>query len=166
MEKVVKIMLGVILILIGLISPVLTIVNSVQFSQNCSGYLKQVADANTVTLAMERLDKAIAYVEENDLTDGYTSIIYRTEDDNIGFWYQNLKACRSELESCIDGTQVEQTNTLMKVRESLMDGDVLTLPKGISRYPNNTAWMFWNLISTIVICVGFCVVFWWSIYYI
>ena len=154
----------VILILLGLIVPVIWAVKSIEFTQDCKGYLKQAADANSVELAIECLDKAIAYTEVNNLTDGYTSVLWRTEDDNVGFWYKNLKTCRKELEDCKDSSQLEQTNVLLKVRESLLDhtadGTVVTLPKGISRYPNNALWGILMWISIIIFLTG-CVISRW-----
>ena len=113
----------------------------VEFNQNCTGYLKQAADANTIELAIDRLDKAIDYVELQDWTDGYTSVLWKTEDENIGFWYKNLKASRVELEKALFSTQMEQTNVLMKLRETLTDnsenGTYITYPDGLWKYPNN-----------------------------
>lgn len=133
--------LGIFCIILSLICPTVWVVTGIIFNKNCGGYIKQAADANTAELAIERLDKAIAYAEAENLTDGYTSVFYKTEDDNIGFWYQNLLACRSELASCTNSSQLEKTNVLLKVRESLTDngehGTVITKPRGISRYPNN-----------------------------
>ncbi len=152
--------LATFLIIFSLISPIITIIVGIKFNQNCSGYIKQAADANSVELALQRLDMAIAYVEDNDLTDGYTSIFYKTEDDNIGFWYQNLKTCREELVTCLESTQLEKTNVLLKVRESLTDdgkdGTELTLPNGISRYPSNGQFCFWNTLSLILFFIGCC----------
>ena len=152
--------LATLLIVFSLISPIITIIVGVKFKQNCSGYIKQAADANSVELALQRLDMAIAYVEDNELTDGYTSIFYKTEDDNIGFWYQNLKTCREELVTCLESTQLEKTNVLLKVRESLTDdgkeGTELTLPNGISRYPDNGLFCFWNTLSFILMLIGCC----------
>lgn len=152
--------LATLLIIFSLISPIITIIAGVRFNQNCSGYIKQAADANSVELALQRLDMAIAYVEDNELTDGYTSIFYKTEDDNIGFWYQNLKTCREELVTCLESTQLEKTNVLLKVRESLTDdgkdGTELTLPNGISRYPSNGLFCFWNTLSFILMFIGCC----------
>lgn len=151
------------LFIIGLLGPIIWLVNGIEFSQNCGGYLKQAADANSVELAISRLDKAIDYVEKNNLTDGYTSVLWKTEDDNVGFWYQNLKACRNELEDCQNSTQLEQTNTLLKIRESLVDngesGTELTLPNGISRYPHNCAMGILMWLSAIcllwgILCLG------------
>lgn len=113
----------------------------VEFNQNCTGYLKQAADANTIELAIDRLDKAIEYVELQDWTDGYTSVLWKTEDENIGFWYKNLKASRVELEKALNSSQMEQTNVLMKLRETLTDnnenGTHITYPDGLWKYPNN-----------------------------
>lgn len=113
----------------------------VEFNQNCTGYLKQAADANTIELAIDRLDKAIEYVELQDWTDGYTSVLWKTEDENIGFWYKNLKASRVELEKALNSSQMEQTNVLMKLRETLTNnnenGTYITYPDGLWKYPNN-----------------------------
>ena len=146
------------LIVLGCITPVSCTVKSIQFRQDCSGYLKQAADANTVEISLERINKALAYIEAHELTEGYTSVLWRTEDENIGFWYNNIKACNGELESCLNGTQLEKSNVLMKVRESLTDngekGTVLTIPDGISRYPNNAAYGIGGFLSFLAIVVG------------
>jgi hypothetical protein len=87
------------------------------------------------------VNKALEYIEAKGLTHGYTSVLWRTEDENIGYWYDNIKACRAELEANIDASSLEKSNVLMKVRESLTDngekGTELTVPPGISRYPDN-----------------------------
>ena len=144
--------------LVALVGPALWIYNSIVFSQNCGGYLKQAADANSVELAIERLDKAIYYIETNGLTDGYTSVLWRTEKDNIGFWYTNINACRTELENCRESSQLEQTNVLLKVRESLTntsDGNVvLNVPNGISRYPHNLVYGLLMWLSCLAFIFG------------
>ena len=156
--------ISILFILLGSIVPICTFVNHVQFQQNCGGYLKQAADANSVELALERLDKAIEYVEKNNLTTGYTSILWKTEDDNIEFWYRNLKTCQEELNDALDATQFEKTNVLMKVRESLTDDDgehgtVLNVPKGISRYPSNTGFAIGNTISGTFLLIAAFIIF-------
>ena len=55
--------IATLLIIFSLLSPIITIIVGVKFNQNCSGYIKQAADANSVELALQRLDMAIAYVE-------------------------------------------------------------------------------------------------------
>lgn len=144
-----------ILFIASLITPTFCVVKSIQFKQNCSGYLKQAADANSPELALARLNIALDYIERHGLTDGYTSVLWRTEDENIGYWYQNLKVCQHELSDCLDGTQLEKSNVLMKVRESLTDegkdGTVLTIPHGISRYPDNLLLGVLRLLSYLIL---------------
>lgn len=152
---------GFFLILISFIVPTIVIVKSIQFKQDCSGYLKQAADANTVELALGRLNLALDYIESHNLTSGYTSVLWRTENENVGYWYQNLKACQGELEANLDATSLEKSNVLMKVRESLTDegenGTVLTIPPGISRYPNNLMYGILRFLSLFVFCWGFVI---------
>ena len=151
----------VLIFIVALISPIASLVKKIEFSQDCSGYLKQAADANTVELAYERINMALKYIEGHGLTTGYTSILWRTEDENINYWYRNIKACQSELHECIEtnATSLEKSNVLMKVREALTDqgekGTELTVPPGIHLYPHNAEWGFFNLISSILIIFAF-----------
>lgn len=151
--------LALVILAIGFICPTITMIKSIRFNQDCKGYLKQTADANSVELALDRLNRAIDYVETNNLISGYTSIIYRTEDENIEFWYNNLLTCKQELTECIESSQFEKTNVLMKVRESLTDqsegGTVITCPPGLSRYPNNKMFAFFNFFGLLIAFVGF-----------
>ena len=155
---------GIILILIGLICPVMIVVKNVQFNQECKGYLRQCSNASSVELALERLDLAIRYVERNDLTSGYTSILWKTESDNIGYWYDNLMTCRKELKKAVNSSQLEQTNTLLKIRESLTEngekGEYIVLPEGIVKYPHNLLYaiLLWVSLGFILIGACYCII--------
>lgn len=133
---------------------------SVSLDQNCTGYLKRAADANTVETAKEQLQKSIKYLEENNLTSGYTSVLWKTPDEDIEFWYKNLKASESELLKVDSSTSsLEKTNLLMKLRETLLDngekGDNLTVPDGLSRYPSNAIWGVLSILSIVLVIVLF-----------
>lgn len=151
---------GILMLMIGAFVFVAPISMGIEFSQQCSGYLKQAADANTVELALDRLNLAVKYIEEKGYTDGYTSIVYKTEDENIGYWYQNIKACQKELNDALDGTQLEKSNVLMKIRESLTDegekGTVLTIPSGLAKYPHNALLAILEIIGALLVFFGFC----------
>lgn len=153
---------GILMLMIGAFMFVAPISMGIEFSQQCSGYLKQAADANTVELALDRLNLAVKYIEEKGYTNGYTSIVYKTEDENIGYWYQNIKACQKELNEALDGTQLEKSNVLMKVRESLTDngekGTVLTVPSGLAKYPHNLLLAILEIIGAFLVVIGFCVI--------
>lgn len=127
-------------------------VKAINFKQDCGGYLARAANANTVELAIRELARALEYIERNDLTEGYTSVIYRTPDEDIGYWHDNLIASLTELQEIKpDASSLERSNVLMKLRETLMDqggqGDHLTIPEGISVYPNNSAFAWWGTVS-------------------
>ena len=51
----------------------------------------------------------VVYLEEKNLTSGYTSALWKTPDEDIEFWYNNLKSAQLEL-SKVDST----TSTLEK----------------------------------------------------
>ena len=154
-----KVFISIIVFVLALISPVLTTIKSIQFDQKCGGYLKQAADANSVELAERQLNLAIDYIEQHELTSGYTSVLWNTEDENIEYWYNNLKQCQKELAATKDNSTLENTNVLMKLRESLTDvdqnGTTLTIPYGISRYPNNLLYGILNIISSIIFILYF-----------
>jgi len=160
-----KTLVSIFMVVLGLIVPVTNIVMKIQFNQECGGFLKQAADANTPELALDRINIALEYIEKNDLTNGYTSVFWRTEADNVRYWYKNIKACQSELKGCLGGTQLEKSNVLMKVRESLTDngkdGTELTIPAGISRYPHNAFWGILRFVSYIILCAWFLMLSLW-----
>jgi len=136
------------------------IIHSVNFSFNCSAYLKRAAEANTVEMAKVELAKAIEYAEQNNLTEGTVSVFLKNPANDIGFWYNNLKAAHAELESLPEeATPLERTNVLMKLRESLTDrsssdGTKVVHPEGISIYPQNVLYFWWGLISMIALCLS------------
>ena len=113
--------LAILLMLVGTFVPVVCWIMSIQFDQNCGGYLKQAADANTVELAKQRIDIAVKYMENNHLTDGYTSVLWRTEGDNVGYWYSNVKACQEELAECQNGSQLEKLSKQCSLRGAVLD---------------------------------------------
>ncbi len=133
-------------------------VADIHFEQNCEGHLKRAADANTIELATQEMKFAVAYLEKEGLTQGYTSVLYKTPDEDIGFWYSNLKASLQELESINPktATPLERSNVLMKLRETLLDqGEKtdVTFPAAIYLYPNNGIYSFW-IILTLIFLVG------------
>ena len=128
------------------------IVKCFKFEQECGEYLKRAANANTVDLAKSEMTRAIAYLDQHGMTTGYTSVLWKTPSEDVGFWHANLKASLDELESIAPAASpLERSNVLMKLRETLMEngneGDILTAPVGISVYPSNTAFFWWGWLS-------------------
>ena len=159
-----KVIICVVCFVLPLVTLAVCFVKDIQFDQRCAGFLKQAADASSVELAERQLNLAIDYIEKAGLTSGYTSVIYKTEDENIGFWYENLKVCQKELAETKGNSTLENTNVLMKLRESLTDasekGTVLTIPSGLYLYPHNALFMVVGSISFIMFLVSLVMITW------
>ena len=148
-----------------LVSAGTVIYKRIDFKQNCSGRLERAANANTVELAVNELDASIRYAEAKNYTTGYTSVIYKTPDEDVAYWYNNLCASRQELLNLSDSTStLEKTNTLMKLRETLTDtgenGTRVIYPTGLQFYPHNflwgiLRWFIWIALIAIYVIIRF-----------
>ena len=58
-------------------------INVISFNIDCKHRLKRAADANSIELATKELEAVLKYAEDNQLTSGYTSIIYNTPDEEV-----------------------------------------------------------------------------------
>lgn len=130
------------------------VISGINFYRNCEVYLKTAADASTVKIAETELQRAVSYIEKKGLTKGYTSIFFETQDENVGFWYKNIKAALVELKTLnSETTPLEASSVLIKIRETLLDhtgsGEEVTIPLGISIYPYNGFVAFGIFISLI-----------------
>jgi hypothetical protein len=140
----------------------------IEYDQRVGGHLKRAADANQPQLALEEIQTALKgidrlglcnEVEDNPKAECFTSVFYRTPDDDIGFWRTNIAQTVGDLESLpAESSHLEVSNTLMKVRETLVDegtSSMVTAPDGISIYPDNTLWAWVAILGTILLCIGF-----------
>jgi hypothetical protein len=109
------------------------------FAQQCEVHLQRAATAPTIELARQELAVAIEYLENNSLTTGYTSVFCNTPGDDIGYWYRNIKAAHLSLTNIAnDVSQSDRTAVLLRLRQTLVDGDGdVILPGGIHKYPHN-----------------------------
>jgi hypothetical protein len=135
------------------------VVKGIQLDQQCGGYLKRAADANTIPTAAKELQIAVDYLRDHDMTIGYTSLLWRTPDEDMGFFYTNLSQALAELNSVpAEASSLERSNVLMKLRETLLDtGDKgsisVTGPDGLSVYPNNWAYFLWFILSAVFVMI-------------
>ena len=135
---------------------------AIRFDQAIEGYLKQAADSNTVPHARERLDIALRNIEKWNLTSGSSHVLWMTPKHDIGFWYENLKAARQDLDTVTEeSTPLERSNVLMKLRETILDngndGTCVTAPPNISIHPHvGVVWVFCWL-SLLGITVSFVI---------
>ncbi len=149
-----------ILLVLSLLIIGVRIYGTVNFDRKCVQYIQRAADANTVTSAYNELGVATKYLEDNKITSGYTSIMFDSPNEDVGFWYNNLKSCEKDLLVIIDNdtsvSMLEKSNVLLRLRETLLDKKGVTVPSGISRYPNN---LLWGIISGFAIIYIFIFLF-------
>lgn len=131
----------------------------VMFEIDIENNLKRAADANQPEMALQEMDEALAAIDEwglctetdsNHPDDCYTSVVYRTPDEDVNFWRENLIQARDELASLPeDSDPLMVSNVLLKLRETLLDQgknkEKVTYPSGVSRYPYNALFglLFW-----------------------
>lgn len=131
---------------------------AVSFDMNCSQHLKLAADANSPELALTQLNQALRYMELHGLREGNTGVFIQGPASDVKFWHDNIQACKNELMSLSPtATQLEKTNVLMKLRESLLDGQIVTQPMNIAIFPHNTKFMIVLILGVIFGIAGFAI---------
>jgi hypothetical protein len=136
------------------------------FDRNCGGYIAQAGNANTIDMAKDSLKKAVDYATKEELTSGYTSIIYTEPDEDVGFWYKNIANSLVELENVqLNASDLEKSNILIKLREALSNhgkgnSESVRVPAGIAIFPHNTFWMWFGVGGLILGIIGFFLFLW------
>ncbi len=157
----VNVFLSLICLSISFVIIIPYIKKSIEFKQNCSSYLKGAADANSVDLALDRIQPAIEYLEAKNKTSGYSHFLIRTESSNIGFWYKNLVSARNNLIKASENSEMallEESNVLMKLRETILDesqgASLVTVPSNIVLFPNVKLGYLLIFAGFFIFCVG------------
>lgn len=143
-----KIIILVIAAVFSLVWAGIRTVNSITYNRDVGGHLKLAADANSIELAERQLELAIDGMDARGLCpsggDCYTSVLYRTPDEDVGFWRENIVGTLADLQAMSPDERASNlivSNQLLKVRETLLDsgtnGDQVTDPPGISIYGSN-----------------------------
>lgn len=133
---------------------------TIQFGIHCERFLSRSAEATTVDIAKKQLCLALNYCKTHKLTSGYTSIILRTDDENIGIWYDKLQASYTMLDSLGPTTSQAKNNAaLVKLRKTLLGNDgsdkpTVIYPQGIALYPYNRIGIVWGVISIVIVLLS------------
>ncbi|MCX6787064.1 MAG: hypothetical protein NTY93_00880, partial [Candidatus Kaiserbacteria bacterium] len=128
--------------------------SEITFKIECAGYMQNAANANTIDLAKKEMEEVVKYIDYHHLQPGFTSVLYNTPDEDVGFWISNMKNSFEELKQIKpEATSLEKSNVLMKLRETLTNHQEgmgqISAPDGISIYPYNFAFMLWGIFSLI-----------------
>jgi len=129
---------------------------TITFDQQVKGILKQAADANQIPLAAERIKVALKGMDKRGITcpvgaGCFTSVLYRTPDEDMGFWRLNIEQTLADLQAVPKDAAPEVVSvTLLKVRETLVDTGTMvrvTYPDGLCLYPQN------RLVAFVYLCI-------------
>jgi hypothetical protein len=153
------VVLGIVLILPFVAQIILATYWNYVFEKNCGDWLKMAADANSVQIASERLDKAVSYIESHGLTKGSAAVLLSQPTNDLEPWYQNLKQAQQNLhEFPQKSTKADISTALVKLRETLLDhkkdGDSVTCPYWAFIYPYQVIWVVSWFLTTIAMVVG------------
>lgn len=133
-RRIMKIVLGILLCFPFVLWCIIRIIMDVTFDTGCGGYLAQAAAASSIETAKEPLATALGYLESHGMTHGNTGVVFHYPQNDVGFFYKNLKAAQAELESMgNDSPPLAQSNVLMKLHEAIK----AHAPQGISGSPYN-----------------------------
>lgn len=144
----------IIVFIISIIAFIVTLsVKEYDFKFGCQAYIDRAIVASDLDVAQAELGKAIDYMEQHSLTEGIVSIILKNPKNDIGYWYNTIKDThRQIMEFPRDATQLEKSNFMMRVRESI---EGLSTPSWIFLYPHNTLWLVWGIISFFGVAIAF-----------
>lgn len=133
-------MMGSLMVLLAL--GVYAVIANARLEWGCIQYLKRAADASTPALALGNLDTAIAYLGRYGLTVGSTAMFFDSPEDDVGYWYANLRTLRDEISRLpADAPRLEVAAMSVRVREVILDsgsrGMSVTMPNGLATHPYN-----------------------------
>lgn len=132
--------LAIICTLVAILSSIVAGVKSVKFTNGCIAYLKLAGDAPTVERAEMFLKKVVAYIDDNNLNEGNSSIIIIRPTNDLEIWAGQMKAAY-KIVSCLSNKenvdQLTKDNALMKIREV-----VNSHPDNVPFFPNQVLIVF------------------------
>lgn len=121
--------------------------------------LREAAQSQTPEDAILHLNSVIEYMEENELTYGYTSIVTPDETENLETWYKKVVSVRDQIDNMPDSISIYEKAAFV----SFVMGNIVSCrqcnfysraPEGISVYPYNKLLSRIFLFSTIICFVS------------
>lgn len=138
------------------------IVKDQRFDDNCTYHIQQGLSSNDLTYSSSEIELAIAYLETNHLTSGYTTIAGKDQSEDLALFNSTLRKKYIYINFLKEKTPeeikkyeefYELRNFSTPGRQSLPAVSVY-VPSGISVYPYNTSYMIWMFISIIFAALG------------
>ena len=128
-------------------------VTTQKFKIEFLGHLERAANTTLTETALNELGIGVDYLEIKQMTSGFTSVVWNTPDEDVGYFYTNLKNAYANLHKInYTGTEIEKSNALLKLKESLIynngkHGDKVIYPDDLQYYQNKYIWAFFDYSS-------------------
>ena len=122
-----------------------------QYECKCEKYIKQASCAATPEIAIENLDYAISYLNNNEMTSGTTSYIFNNDDAR--FWFDNLVGYRYDFGVLIAKDLDTQFSEMRALQLNLKE---LKKPIGMGYYkhPLCRPWFIFLLLAWALLVVS------------
>lgn len=129
--------------------------NDIHYAFECKRNLGIAVQTESISEARNRLRRAIDLVRKKGATNGYTSILRKTEDENVELWFNNLISALAEVDEWEKLLFLEKEESLEKIRKILtFDGEIV-IPNGIAVAPHNRVFFLWGWLSIIVLILSY-----------
>jgi len=155
-----KTVLSVVLFIVALIVFVCTVISNYvynyNFNKECCDYLKLAAYSPSIEKSTQFLEKALVYLEKEEKTTGNSAFIFKTPSSDIGIWFSQLKEAQKTLVKCLPDSisGLEKTNALMKIRETIENGTILTLPPYLDTFPKHIFFLWTYILSLMIMFIA------------
>jgi hypothetical protein len=138
------------------------IVKEKHFDDNCSYHISEALSADGIhtftdnDYAIKEIDTAITYLENNNLTSGYTTITDKVSREDLSIFYNDIKK-RSEYFHDLKTKNIDDIEKYkMYATMRNLHTRELDVPSGISIFPHNTFYCVWAYLS--IICLILAVI--------
>lgn len=112
--------------------------------------IENAAIANDSALVVENLNQSIIYLERYGLTDGFTSAVFYSKEDDLKFYYKELVSARNNISS---GN--------LKLPETIYNYNFRSVqyPDGLESYPYNLWFGIFKIIDVALVVILFGILF-------
>lgn len=147
------------LVSMALITPFLLwagvrVYKSQYFDNHCAHHItRSIQEHKVLEHSINELNIAINYVEQHNLTTGYTSVFDYSADDDIDIFYRGLIEKRNYIQKLKD--RDTELNSFIEFTEMRgYTGQSVHIPDGISIYPYNVLYFIFSIVSGILFVIG------------
>jgi hypothetical protein len=130
-----------------------------RFDDNCVYHLGEaMKSTSSADYSKSEMERAVKYIEDRNLTSGFTSIVGNQPDENLSLWYYDIRGKQAYIDHLHDLPSDVRKDQIADHAEYVnafnMHRKDVDIPNGISIYPYNTLFFVWSMISIVMLLFG------------